>query len=122
MYPPNSGHHGKSTQYKTIQTKYVFKTSFDRHSGPFQTTLISHCLTSLLPKPTLILAKSLTSDPYNWGPLKRRKSVCVPENGVRSCVHLSLKSTREDSFIFNLYFYTRRVQNNKSEEHCLCIN
>ena len=28
-----------------------------------------------VPKPTLILAKSLTSDPYNRGPLKRRKSV-----------------------------------------------
>ena len=75
MYPPNSGHHGKSTQYKTIQTKYVFKTSFDGRSGLFQTTLISHCLTSLLPKPTLILAKSLTSDPYNRGFLFRRKSV-----------------------------------------------
>ena len=75
MCPPNSGHHGESTQYKTIQTKYVFKTSFDGRSGLFQTTLISHCLTSLLLKLTLILAKSLTSDPYNRGPLFWRKSV-----------------------------------------------
>ena len=65
----------KSTQWKTNQNKYVFKTSFDGRSGLFQTTLISHCLTSLLPKPTLILAKSLTSDPYNRGILFRRKSV-----------------------------------------------
>ena len=75
MCSPNSGHHGEPTQYKTIQTKYVFKTSFYGHSGLFQMTLISHCLTSLLPKPTLILAKSLTSDPYNQGFLFRRKSV-----------------------------------------------
>ena len=65
----------ESTHYKTIQTKYVFKTSFDGRSGLFQTTLISHCLTSLLLKLTLILAKSLTSDPYNRGPLFWRKSV-----------------------------------------------
>ena len=77
MCPPNLGHHGESTQYKMIQTKYVFKTSFDGRSGLFQTTLISHCLTSLLPKPTLILAKSLTSDPYNRGFLFRRKSVVL---------------------------------------------
>ena len=76
MCPPNSGHHGESTQYRTIQTKYVFKTSFDGHSGLFQTTLISHCLTSRLPKPTLILAKSLTSESCNRGFLFRRKSVC----------------------------------------------
>ena len=44
-------------------------------SGLFQMTLISHCLPSLLPKPTLILAKSSTSDPYKWGFLFRRKSV-----------------------------------------------
>ena len=29
--------------------------------------------------------------------------------------------THEDSFIFSLYFYTRRAQNNESKEHCLCI-
>ena len=38
-------------------------------------TLILHFLTSLPLKRTLILAKSLTSDPYNRGFLKRRKSV-----------------------------------------------
>ena len=38
-------------------------------------TLILHLLTSLPLKRTLILAKSLTSDPYNRGPLKRRKNV-----------------------------------------------
>ena len=41
--------------------EYVFKTSFDGRSGLFQTTLVSF---SLLLKPTLILAKSLTSNPY----------------------------------------------------------
>ena len=65
----------ESTQYKTIQTKYVFKTSFGGHSGLFETTLISHCSTSLLQKPTFILSKSLTSDPHNRGILFCRKSV-----------------------------------------------
>ena len=40
-------------------------------------TLILHFLTSHPLKQTLILAKSLTSDPYNRGLLKRRKSVVV---------------------------------------------
>ena len=44
-------------------------------SRPFLMTLILHFLTSLPLKRTLILAKSLTSDPYNRGFLKRRKSV-----------------------------------------------
>ena len=30
-------------------------------------------------------------------------------------------STHEDSFIFSLYFYKERAQNNESKEHCLCI-
>ena len=38
-------------------------------------TLMLHFLTSDPLKQTLILAKSLTSDPYNRGPLKRRKTV-----------------------------------------------
>ena len=75
----------ESTHYKTIQTKYVFKTSFDGHSGLFQTTLISQFLTSLLPKLTLILTKSLTSDPYNRRFLFRRKSVHT-ENIKQSCL------------------------------------
>ena len=46
-------------------------------SGQFilTTTPISHFLTSHLLKLALILTKSLTSDPYNRGPLKRGKSV-----------------------------------------------
>ena len=63
----------------TIQTKCVFKTSFDGRSVLFQTSLILYGLTSLLLKPTLILAKSLTSDPYSMGPLFWRKSVSLNE-------------------------------------------
>ena len=44
----------------------------------FLQTLILNCLTSQILKPALILAKTLTSDPYNGGLLKRRRSV-VPE-------------------------------------------
>ena len=40
-------------------------------------TLILHFLTSHPLKWTLIQAKSLTSDPYNRGALKRRKSVLI---------------------------------------------
>ena len=29
--------------------------------------------------------------------------------------------THEDSFIFSLYFYLGRAQNNESKEHCLFI-
>ena len=29
--------------------------------------------------------------------------------------------THDDSFIFSLYFYKERAQNNESKEHCLCI-
>ena len=43
--------------------------------GLFLTTLILHFLTSLPLKRTLILAESLTSDPYNRGFFKKRKSV-----------------------------------------------
>ena len=42
---------------------------------PFALTLVSQCLTSHEPKQTLILAKTLTSDPYKPGPLKTRLSV-----------------------------------------------
>ena len=98
MYPPNLGHHGESTQYKTIQTKNVFKTSFDGHSGLFQTTLISQFLTSLLPKLTLILTKSLTSDPYNRGFLFRRKS--VPDHGDAEVVeNVPLAERRGDTTV-----------------------
>ena len=41
----------------------------------FLQTLILNSLTSLILKPALILAKTLTSDPYNGGLLKRRRSV-----------------------------------------------
>ena len=44
-------------------------------SRPFLMTLILHFLTSLPLKRTLILANSLTSDPYNREFLKRRMSV-----------------------------------------------
>ena len=30
-------------------------------------------------------------------------------------------NTHEDSFIFSLYFYLGRAQNNESKEHCLFI-
>ena len=38
----------------------------------FFLTLISNRLTSQMVRRTLILAQTLTSDPYNRGPLKRR--------------------------------------------------
>ena len=43
----------------------------------FVSTLVSQCLTSHVLKQTLILAKSLTSDPYKPGPLKIRLSVLL---------------------------------------------
>ena len=46
-------------------------------SRPVLMTLILHFLTSLPLKRTLILAESLTSDPYNRGFLFRRKSVYI---------------------------------------------
>ena len=60
-------------QTKNVQTKDV--------SRLVLMTLILHFLTSDPLKQSLILAKSLTSDPYNRGPLKRRKSVVIC-NGV----------------------------------------
>ena len=41
----------------------------------FLQTLILNSLTGQILKPALILAKTLTSDPYNGGLLKRRRSV-----------------------------------------------
>ena len=41
----------------------------------FLLTLISNRLTSQIVQRTLTLAQTLTSDPYNRGPLKRRQSV-----------------------------------------------
>ena len=46
-----------------------------RLKSVFLLTLILNRLTSQMQKLTLILAKTLTSDPYNGGLLKRRMSV-----------------------------------------------
>ena len=46
-------------------------------------TLVSQCLTSHVLKQTLILAKTLTSDPYKPGPLKIRLSVLC-HNEIRT--------------------------------------
>ena len=43
----------------------------------FLQTLILNRLTSQILKPALILAKTITSDPYNGGLLKGRQSVVV---------------------------------------------
>ena len=61
-------------------------------SRPVLMTLILHFLTSHPLKRTLILAKNLTSDPYNLGSLKRRKSV------ESDCIHLQ----------FDFYYLQRR--------------
>ena len=45
----------------------------------FVSTLVSQCLTSHVLKQTLILAKTLTSDPYKPGLLKTRISVLKSE-------------------------------------------
>ena len=51
----------------------------------FVLTLVSQCLTSHVLKRTLILAESLTSDPYKPGPLKIRLSVvATPDVGMPS--------------------------------------
>ena len=104
MFPPNSGRQGAwsapkvASQLNEKQFKPVFKTSFDGHSGLFQTTLISQFLTSLLPKLTLILTKSLTSDPYNRGFLFRRKS--VPDHGDAEVVeNVPLAERRGDTTV-----------------------
>ena len=67
-----------------IQANKVFTTVFkldtvflQRLVEPvlFVLTLVSQCLTSHESKQTLILAKTLTSDPYKPGLLKTRQSV-----------------------------------------------
>ena len=60
-----------------FQIRYFFNTAVNqtRLSGLSVSTLVLQCLTSHVLKQTLILAQTLTSDPYKPGPLKTRLSV-----------------------------------------------
>ena len=54
------------------------------------------------------------------------RSFYVTQNTTSQVIHLHpqinpFMFTQEDSFIFSLYLYKGRAQNNESKEHCLCI-
>ena len=64
----------------------------------FWQTLVLNRLTSQILKPALILAKTLTSDPYNGRLLKRRRSVLLQRAKANPTVNIALIASWSDLF------------------------